>query len=523
MVDNSYDGEEGFSTVSLIGTPLGNALAELMNAPDIQPGDAPSYSICKTIFLYHPLGAKIAEKPITKAMTQSREIEVKDAPSERVKDRFIEQWKLDQAEMSIAQCAILSRVYGVAGIVTLIAGSDPAAPLNYWKLPDADLTFNVLDPLNLSGSFATTQNPNSPEFLKYRNMQVAGTKYHRSRLITKTNEQPIFLGWTASAFGYVGRSSYQRALYPLKSYIQTMLTNDMVSKKAGVLVEMIKGPGSVVNRIAQGLAGFKRSLLKMARTGNVISIGHEDKIESLNLQNLDGAMSMARKNILNDIAAGVPMPALLLNDETMGSDFHEGTEDANEVAQWVDGVRKDLTTLFAYMDRIIQHRAWTPSFYETIQQEFSEYKDVPYEVAFYKWRNSFIPTWPEIIKEKESDAIKVEETRLGGMFQAFDKLQPLCDPDSLGQLVDWVVNNVNEMALLFPVPLVLDISKIVAQAQENKDKQDDMQEQAMLGGPEGGGNEELDDKSDDKPDEDKKRITSGTVVPLSRKTNLGAD
>lgn len=60
---------------------------------------------------------------------------------------------------------------------------------------------------------------------------------------------------------------YQRALYPLKSFIQTMRTDDMVAVKGGLLVTKIKGPSSVVNNMMQKLSGIKRMMLKRGKTG----------------------------------------------------------------------------------------------------------------------------------------------------------------------------------------------------------------------------------------------------------------
>src|SRR5262249_22758960 len=151
----------------------------------------------------------------------------------------------------------------------VLDGGDPAKPLDFAKLAKADMELNVLDPMNIAGSLTSNQNPNSKDFLRFREMRVAGTGYHRSRVLLKLNEQPIYLGWTASAFGYAGRSKYQRALYPLKTYIQTMITDDMVAKKAGVLIEKVKSPGSIVSNLMDRLAAVKRTFVKLARTGNV--------------------------------------------------------------------------------------------------------------------------------------------------------------------------------------------------------------------------------------------------------------
>ena len=43
---------------------------------------------------------------------------------------------------------------------------------------------------------------------------MQGQQYHPSRARICLNEMPVYLGYTNSAFGYVGRSVYQRALFP---------------------------------------------------------------------------------------------------------------------------------------------------------------------------------------------------------------------------------------------------------------------------------------------------------------------
>jgi hypothetical protein len=84
----------------------------------------------------------------------------------------------------------------------LVDGETPDTPADFRKLWDADISFNVFDPLNTSGSLALNQNPNDLDFLKTTgNISVQGTLYHRSRVCVKLNEEPLFLGYTSSAFG----------------------------------------------------------------------------------------------------------------------------------------------------------------------------------------------------------------------------------------------------------------------------------------------------------------------------------
>ena len=159
------------------------------------------------------------------------------------------------------------------------------------------------------------QNPNDVSFLKPLTIQVQGQPYHTTRTIIHMNEDPLYLDYTSSAYGYVGRSVYQRALFPLKSFLQSMITDDLVTKKAGVIVAKLKPPGSIINNVMQSIAGVKRAMLKDALVGSVLNISIEESIESLNLQNIDTSARSARKNILENIAAAAEMPAKLVNSK----------------------------------------------------------------------------------------------------------------------------------------------------------------------------------------------------------------
>ena len=51
----------------------------------------------------------------------------------------------------------------------------------------------------------------------------------------------------------------------------------------------------------------------VAKNGGVINVTPEEGVESLNLQNVDGALNFARDNIIYDIASGSDVPAILPN------------------------------------------------------------------------------------------------------------------------------------------------------------------------------------------------------------------
>ncbi len=389
---------------------------EVMTCDEIVPGTSPSYEICKIIYEYHPLGGKLVDYPIKLAQSQSREITIIDAaPEDRLRDAFLETWQTLRCDDAICNTVRLKRVYGVSSLALLVDKQDHAEPLDLKTIanPDVEITFNVYDPLNTAGSLVLNQNPLAMDFLKPQGaIRVSGQIFHRSRCSVALNEDPIYIGYTTSAFGYVGRSVYQRGLFPLKSYLQTMLTNDMIAQKAGAIVAKMKSLGSIISEISAKLFGQKREMLREAKTGNVLSIGIDESLESLDLKNLEAPFALARNNIKEDIAAAAGMPAQIINSQTFAQGFGEGSEDAKAVAHYIDDLRIEMEPQYEFCTRIAQYRAWNKEFFKTLVRDFPEtYAGVSYEEAFYEWRRNFRATWPNFLTEPESEKAKWEESR----------------------------------------------------------------------------------------------------------------
>jgi hypothetical protein len=317
------------------------------------------------------------------------------------------------------------------------------------------------------------QDANAPDFQKAPNIAVAGQVYHSSRSITLMNERPIYIDYTSSTYGFTGRSAYQRVLFPLKSLIRSMWTDDMIATKAGLIVAKIKQPGSIINRVMSAATNVKRNILKMAQTYNVISIDTDEDIQTLNMMNIDGAYGMARKNILENTAAGVPMPAVMLNGETFAEGFGEGTEDAKKVTHYINRIRMWMQPAYAWCDILCMYSAWTPEFYETIQAEFPEmYGNLEYKTAFYQWKNSYTAEWPSLLIEPESEQSKSEDVRLKAVIAMLQVLLPEFDPENATELVRWAAENFNSLKLLFTTPMILDYDSLQSFMEEKKAQAD---------------------------------------------------
>lgn len=444
--------------ITISGSNLSSALADLLMADEIVPGADPSYQLCKVIYSYHPLGGKIVDQPIKLAMSQKRTISIPNSPEERIREAFERKWSEINADTYIANTWRLAKIYGASAIVYGVQGIDTKEPIKPEELAKyADkLYFNTLDPLNTAGSLVLNQDPNAPDYQKPTIVTAAGQTYHPSRSLVFFNEAPLYIEYTTSAYGYVGRSVYQRALFPLKSFVQTMVADDMVARKVGVIVAKMKPAGSIADRAMAVLQGIKRNVVKEAQTNNVINITPEEAIETLNLMNADGALTTARKNTLENIAAAVPQPAKLLNSESYAEGFGEGTEDAKDLIRYIKHERETVQPIYQFFDNIVMRLAWTEEFYATIKATDSRYKNKTYEQAFYEWKNAFEATWPSLMEEPESELVKVEKVKFEAMTAALEVLLPEMDPENKARVIENYANNMNESKRLFPNPLVLD-------------------------------------------------------------------
>lgn len=448
------------ATLGIGTSTLSSDLMQLLQAQDLQPGSELSYELAKIIYTSHPLGAKLVDGPLDMAQSQQREISIPGAPETRLIEAFHRVWRTIGtigADAIIANAKRTSRIYGISTLAVGARNVEPSKPLDMDRLHTADLYFNVFDPLNTAGSLVLDQDPNSPDFQKPNGVRVGGTVYHPSRAVVTLNEDPIYINWTASAFGFVGRSVYQRALYPLKSYVQTMITNDLVSYKAGVIVAKMKQPTSATNNRIMQMFGWKRGQVKTATTGQVMGISIEEAIESIDLKNLEGPFKLARENILKDISTAAGQPAALLQQETLTEGFGEGSEDAKQIARHIDLMRAEMQPLYTFFDAIVQRIAWSPDFYADLQNDVPEYRTVPYETAFYAWRNAFNAQWPNLLSEPDSEKLKAEKDRFEAATAVIEVLAPLVqDPENKARLVMWLAENANSRDELFPAKLELD-------------------------------------------------------------------
>lgn len=444
------------------GLSEGSPLYDIMMARDIIPGEQPGYMTCKTLYTSHPLAKKIIDAPVARAMNKRREIIVLEQP-DAVVDRFNDIWDDLQADYYVADCYRLSRIYGISSLAVVPEDGNTQQPLQPEELWKGNIKFNSLDPLNTSGSLVGILDPNRPDFLKYSSIAVQGKPYAPSRAHIQLYENPVYLSYTNSAFGYVGRSAFSRCLYPLQSYLQSMVADNLVMVKSGVLVAKIAQPGSIIDRVQQAAQNIRLNILKGARTGNTVSVRPDEAIESLDLHYLD--YQKQRQNILETIALSLDMPAQFLTSDALSQGFGEGEEDAKLISSYIDRVRLDMKNLYDFMDNIVMHVAWSPEYYESLKKR---HPGIPktYEEFFISCKRSFKAIWPESLEPSKKERVEFQRISYESILQVFNALERVCEGENKGQLTQWVVSNLNEMDSLFPNKLEIDCEEISQQSLE---------------------------------------------------------
>lgn len=431
-----------------IGDGFNSQLWQVLLASDIIPGTSPGYETCKTIYSYHPLGRKMVELPLEKTFSKDRKISF-NSPSIFIEDelthRFNKEWKRLGGlggNTIIYRIAVLSRIYGVGSLLCGTKGEDPNTPLDYDTLHRQELYFSMLDPLNTAGSLVLQQDPTASDFLQPQAIQAAGKNLDRSRTAVIIHEQPIWIQWTDASFGFIGRSIFQRSLYPLKSFILSMVADNEIQKKLMLLIAKIKSPGSVLDKRALDFFGLRRSKLKESATGNVLSIGIEEAIETLNMTNVHESGNYSRNNIVRNIAAASGMPAMLLLDERIAEGFGEGSEDAKEISIYIDTIRNQLSGAFSFIDKIVMHRAWNKDWYKSIQSKYPEYQNISYENAFFQFCDAFQTEWPALYQVSESDQLEAESKKILTALRSYEILADGMDNKNKSSLLEWVYGQI---------------------------------------------------------------------------------
>lgn len=444
-----------------IGNESYSRLLKLLETSDIKSGSDASYELCKLIWIYHPLGGKLVEKPISMALCKPRSRNVKTDPDERVIRRFNEVWDKLNITEKIRDVFFTARCYGAAAIGIGELNTSSEESLNKNKLKEEDIFINIFDPLNISGSMVTTQDPNSPEFQQANlHLKVAGKQWHPSRTIKVFNGSPVYLEYQSSSYGYTGRSVFLRSLYPLRSYLKIMEANETIAEKVALIIAKVSNNGSVISSVMQKIGEIKRAFIKSGKNGNILQIGKDDTIESLDLKNVDEPLKLARDNIISDIASGSDIPAILIKEEAFSHGFGEGTEDSKAISQYIDGVRQAIDPVMSYFEDLIQHIAWGEEFYESVKEEHPDIFTEDHKTTFYQWKDEFTSSWQELVEESPNERRDSDGKVIENAAKLYAVLAPNIDPKNRAKASDWLASICNDTETYKNTPLTIDLDDL---------------------------------------------------------------
>lgn len=435
----------------------------------ITPGYEPSYEDCKIMYVYHPLGARIIDAPIYLGFYRPRQITIDVGPQDELIAAFEAEWnRIGEigALRYIIQTIRLSAIYGIAALGAGVPDVPTDRPLTDKEWLSPDLYFQVFDSLNTAGSLTLSQDPSNPNFLKPRHFVVNNEVYHLNRGVVLQNEDPLYIQWTSSAFGFTGRSKYMRAMYPLASYVRMMVAHNKIAEKLALLITKVKSPGSIVDRVTDSFFRKKLQQIKVAATGNVASVDIDESIETLNMMNVDASGKFATDGIINDIASGAGMPGLLLTQDSLAQGFADGSEDAKQISSYIEAYRAQQEPIFRFFDRIVQRRAWTKEFWQAMRAKYPEtMRGETYAASFQKWTGAFAPKWPSMVQQSDKEELEGQQKRFDSVVKLVEVFgSMITEPQARADVIDWAAANINAQEKMFASPLILDTQAIADHA-----------------------------------------------------------
>lgn len=374
------------------------------------------YQECKDLYANWALGKRFVESIIDFSLSQKRETAIPNAPQE-VKERFdliCKKYKVDNA---VKETAILNRVYGIVGLyIATTLKNDKYQNLSISGKQKADITFNILDPLNFKTEIS--QDPKSPYFRKAKNTSVGGTIVGEERIYVGFNGNPLFIKWTPSALNFAGRSVFANMRRLIISWSNLFEALERMSLKASsILVRndsaIIKDPTGVK------MAEESAKILKQMKRGQVAMLNKGQTAEFFNLNGATeiGAMITEVKEALTMALNDTPIQLLL--DKDLSNGLSNGSEDMRSVIIKVNSFREQyLNPIYDFIDKYMFYKAWSDEFIKTIQTKYKQYQVLGAEQIRQMWINDFEYKWKSIYPKTPDEETKEKDGILDRAIKA---------------------------------------------------------------------------------------------------------
>ncbi|WP_304354241.1 phage portal protein [Brachyspira innocens] len=364
-----------------------------------------SYEECKNIYRNATMGKRVVEGLVNFAMSAEREIDVQKAPPEAIQ-KFKETAKVLKQEEAIKQTIYNARIYGTGGLYVAMYNEEEEKDDFTTKPTFEDaykykIRFNVLDPLNLSGS-RVDNDPLSFHFLELVDIKVNTKTVPRKRISISHALEPLYLDNRTSLLPFTPPSVFYNMIDLLKEYDDAIKSIGDLLYKAGAIV--YKYPAkSKLNGVFADAQERSQIILQQKQSGEVISISADSSLEDFPISNLSGLIEAINK-LEDDITKALnDTPASILFDKSLSNGFSEGDKDKETEISIIESFRENkLTPLYELTDYYVMLKAWDSNFIDEMRSIYSNYEDKSNIEIFRDWAESFTFKYGNLFPEPES-------------------------------------------------------------------------------------------------------------------------
>lgn len=374
-----------------------------------------TYDECKDIYLHWPLGKRVITSLTNFALSAPRDITFADLPIECVKtyESTLEAFKVLQV---VKQAANYSRLYGMSAIFVAHKKIRPSKPLTYDDLNPNDISFNVLDPLNLAG-IQISQDPTNVNYQKITNIVVNGQTVHPTRILVLFNDMPLYLRWIPSTYSWGSPSVFENMKNLIKSWNRCVVALERMATKAGSIIVKHRDSGVVLNSIAAKAAEVTLDAIRDMQNDGIASLEKDANIELFNLsgvETVDAIIEQMNKLILLALA---DTPSNVLLDKNLAEGFAEGSEDAKVMTMAIDSFReRALTPAYKFLDFYLLRICFRPEALEKLKDLYSnDLKEFDIATLKEKLLQGFDWQYGSLIPEKDSEKAQTLSTHLDAL------------------------------------------------------------------------------------------------------------
>ena len=380
-----------------------------------------SYEECKNIYRNATMGKRVVEGLVNFAMSAEREIDVQKAPPEAIQ-KFKETAKVLKQEEAIKQTIYNARIYGTDGLYVAMYNEEEEKDDFTTKPTFEDaykykIRFNVLDPLNLSGS-RVDNDPLSFHFLELVDIKVNTKTVPRKRISISHALEPLYLDTRTTLLPFTPPSVFYNMIDLLKEYDDAIKSIGDLLYKAGAIV--YKYPAkSKLNGVFVDAQERSQIILQQKQSGEVISISADSSLEDFPISNLSGLIEAINK-LEDDITKALnDTPASILFDKSLSNGFSEGDKDKETEISIIESFRENkLTPLYELTDYYVMLKAWDSAFIDDMRYKYSEYQDKTDSEIFRSWADNFTYKYGNLFPEPESITQDNNAKKLDNLLKA---------------------------------------------------------------------------------------------------------